>query len=415
MTSPNLLPPGLSLVQQGRLWRIEGTVSLEVPLRARTVRLTVSSPGVTASESLVLGFQITSRVRVWTQNTFLRPPTIVDYGEIGLLFLIPFVGPDAARVAAAVKIVYDNAMSNTDEDNHERAAAVLDRISAFDIVALQEVFDTETLEFFSTGTGNGYWALPGPEGGSLLGVVDVPTNSGLLLLVRQQLASHLEQTPPVVRRFLYYASLRHRSQVFQERSGLFTADGWANKGFTLSVVHVGALPDEFIYVVNTHLQAGSNDAEIRDSQLRQMKRLLDAEADSLHPVLLMGDFNVADGTPERESMLRILGGPVDLFRAANAAARGSTYDPSRNAYAHHWGDASEPAQRLDYLLVRQGTDYILTADQIRVVGDDQNEQVFTRLCRNPDTFEGWQFDDPSLLCYISDHYGVEAHLRLRRA
>jgi hypothetical protein len=126
---------------------------------------------------------------------------------------------------------------------------------------------------------------------------------------------------------------------------------------------------------------------------------------------------VPGGTPEHDAMLATLGAK-DLFQLVRPNEEGVTYDSERNAYALHWnGDDPPLRQRLDYLLVRQGTDYRIVVDgqHVHVQGDGVNEQVVTRLCRNPDTFEGWTFDDSSLQCYLSDHYGLVGHLRLVRA
>jgi endonuclease/exonuclease/phosphatase family metal-dependent hydrolase len=411
-TSPGLLPSGLQLVQDAGAWRIEGVVGPATPLGETTVRLRVTAPSSSAAASLGVGFRLVVPFRVWTQNTYLRPPTIITTAEIAALLLIPIVGPTLAAAATAIKTIYDNAVKNTDDDNEQRAAVVTERIPDFDIVALQEVFSGANLDQITQGTAGGHWSLAGPEGGSIF---DSPGSSGLLLLVRRSLARHLDGTVgPVVRPFAYQLAFAHAMDVYAEKSG---NDALSRKGFTLDVVHFGALADEWIYVVNTHTQADPGNEAIRASQLQQVSAFLAGHADARHPVLFMGDFNVPGGTPEHDAMLATLGAK-DLFQLVRPNEEGVTYDSERNAYALHWnGDDPPLRQRLDYLLVRQGTDYRIVVDgqHVHVQGDGVNEQVVTRLCRNPDTFEGWTFDDSSLQCYLSDHYGLVGHLRLVRA
>jgi hypothetical protein len=73
------------------------------------------------------------------------------------------------------------------------------------------------------------------------------------------------------------------------------------------------------------------------------------------------------------------------------------------------------------MLVRQGMDYRLEVPHIRVVGDGSYplaaQRINTALCRDPGPpSSGFLIDGPSaLLCWLSDHFGLEAELRLVRA
>ena len=74
------------------------------------------------------------------------------------------------------------------------------------------------------------------------------------------------------------------------------------------------------------------------------------------------------------------------------------------------------------MLVRQGSDYLIVLDTTAAFGIEVQDNsparnpanaFDTRLCRAPGPpTTGWLIDDPSLRCYMSDHWGLEAHLRL---
>jgi hypothetical protein len=271
------------------------------------------------------------------------------------------------------------------------------------------------------------------------------TSSGLSLLVRRHLTTHLDSQPipEAARQLLYKLAFDHHAVRFNVAQG---ADAMANKGFTLDTVHIGADPNDFIYIVNTHAQANDpgavDPAAVRASQLQQIRSLIDANTDPRYPVLLLGDFNVKEATDadndgvidideslsgvdvdgdskldarettdEYLAMLGTLGlTPIDdLFRnyyGAQSFAYGS--DGMRNAYARNWFNPDE-RQRLDYMLVRQGTEYRIGLDFILM----HDNPITTQLCQN----SGWVPDPaaPGLRCYLSDHFGVEADLRLQRA
>jgi hypothetical protein len=131
-------------------------------------------------------------------------------------------------------------------------------------------------------------------------------------------------------------------------------------------------------------------------------------------------------TPELPTLIAALGGmtSTDLLRFAHpltiGATVGYTVDSGVNAHANQWGghDPQNPTrERLDYLRVLDGSGFRLTLVSIAVMGDplDPREQPRTRQCFDPDLgSDGWVEANQSLRCYFSDHYGVEAVLRLER-
>jgi hypothetical protein len=207
------LPPGLNLVQVNAVrWRVDGTVpgqmgSINSPVGTYQVNSDLLIEGSGAIASRQYSFQVGTPFSVWMQNTNLRPNN-------------PFV-------------------PNTGDDNEERTDYFLNRIAAFDIIALQEVFDDDQRYQISTGHSADYHLLFGPSSeASPFG-----EDAGLALL--------LKGDPQID------SSLDH-NEVFQECEEALK-DCLSDKGFSVTKYNVGPL--EHIYIVNTHLQAGYDSPE----------------------------------------------------------------------------------------------------------------------------------------------------------
>ncbi len=194
------------------------------------------------------------------------------------------------------------------------------------------------------------------------------------------------------------------------------SDCMAQKGFTIDKINFGGDADSYVYVVNTHLDAGnsSGDAAARASQLVEIRDAINNLNDPSHPVLITGDLNVVGddvaGSSEYSNMIRTLG-VTDLFRVqfpSSASQPGFTFDNQVNAYAFNWADgAGGPTRmRLDYFLVRQGTQFRIdlnTSAQRTISVQNNSPAVMpsrtfdTRLCRDPGPpTHGWLIDNPSL-------------------
>ncbi|MBC8262815.1 MAG: endonuclease/exonuclease/phosphatase family protein [Anaerolineales bacterium] len=410
------LPPGLKLTQSGRHWYIEGVVDVDAPVDLHTIALELNALGIPLL-SEEIAFNIVIPFRVWTQNTTLRPSRILG-------------------------IVKD--LPNTGSDNEERAQLILNRINDFDIIALQEVFGgwfaagDQTSRLARGAFARGFAPLLGPDN-SL-----AKTSSGLLLLVRGSLSS-----PENI--FTAYAHLLPLHQSYKFVTEGQDDDKWANKGFTVTKVFLDAKQhDHFVFVVNTHLQAAYDDSggqykDVRANQLGEIRAVLSAPRFRNHPVLLMGDFNIRATTGRFIQTGSEHHGLVhgdskvweDLVRKSiRFPRRADTIDETRNPYAHFWddhlddhewchspffcgalpgpafdfcldyclGSFSHPTDqtRLDYILVRQGSEFQLIADSVKI----ENDRVATEMCRD----EFPMSDEPGLVCYLSDHYGVSADL-----
>ncbi len=304
-------------------------------------------------------------IRVWTQNTILRPNILPQ---------------------------------NTAADNAERMKLIVEKIRAddFDVVALQEVFDGDQQAQLSNASDlRDYVVIPGPSQAIRL------EDSGLSFVVRRSLVGDQG------------AAAAH-NETFADCAGV---DCLAGKGFTVTTLSLGE--GRRLHIVNTHLQASYGDldssgARTRLRQLEQIMRYLDRPAFAPHPVLLLGDVNVAAGDAEyRARRADVLAGWRDLV-AETGGERLFTVDKdltqgNGNAYAHFWdirriGEPRPrgPRKRVDYLLARPGKKYTLKAGSVRL--EDQSR--LTEMCSG----EFGLADGSDLNCYLSDHYGISAQL-----
>ena len=189
----------------------------------------------------------------------------------------------------------------------------------------------------------------------------------------------------------------------------------AQNGLTIDRIQFGANTNDYIYIVNTQMQSGAGTVydELRAAQQDELYNLIALHTDSAHPVVMVGDLNVIEAvgsawnrtqTPQYFDMLGRLGLGMDSdqfrsFQHNAGNADGFTVDPNRNKYARNGSGA--PIGRLDYILLRQGTEYRLIADSIEMT----DAPVTTTQCSS------WQ-DPASVQCYLSDHFGLAAQLRL---
>jgi len=453
VASGTSLPPGLQLVSRDSANWIEGLITDDTPLGEERITLEVTSPLAPAPTRLFTHLNVAHRLRIWTQNTFLRPEDAFAtsfYAEVSAQLLNPVTAPTAGTLLSAagvVEAIYDLRVKNTDEDNSERLQLIQDRVASFDVIALQEVFDDHRFDdLLDFAPSQSYFALPGPEGrrwslpsglSEDAALAALPkSRSGLVLLVKDDL--HVPSTPvggavgEALQLALKLQRLDHQTVGFTTCHGVLSnaSDCLANKGFTLTTVRVGPDPDEFLFVVNTHLDAAGDagDMTARTAQLMQIGAFLGAAADTAHPTLFLGDFNIIGetggaATAEYTRLLAGIAPSGDLYRNrwTTQAKVGFTINSQHNAYAHNWGnddDLNPTMERLDYMLVRQGSRFRLALDSIEVMGDALDgrwPEPRTANCYDPELLsDGWVESDQSLKCYFSDHYGLEAVLRLVR-
>jgi endonuclease/exonuclease/phosphatase family metal-dependent hydrolase len=293
---------------------------------------------------------------------------------------------------------------------------MLNRINSgeFDIVAFQEVFDDHQRDQFATGySGQEYNLVWGPtEAAGFL--IFFGEESGLGIFVKGD--SNVDF-------FTRWYRLLANHQV-----GTFNTcedhDCKSKKGYSITKVPIGPNDSEFVWIVNTHLQASYDSPRqyenTRKAQLRMIINHLRAQRFRTHPVVLLGDLNIAANNREYFDRLGdLLAGWEDPVRAAFGRGLPFTNDKTRNAYNHFWDDdhldnharqSSHPRtrSRLDYILVRQGTDFQINVDGVAM----EDVSPSTELCRN--TFPLQDHAADGMNCYFSDHYGLSARMRLVR-
>lgn len=393
------LPPGLVLTRRGNNWFVEGTVTNTAPVEKRRVRMRIDSGPDEVGRAATMNFNLSIPLRVWTQNMRLFPSDYIP--TLALVGLCLWPASPSCIIPTTIEAIWDSEIPNTDEDNAQRAGFLIQHLVhnqqqnlPYDIVALQEVWESPFTDgmrdqIASDASNNGYAALDGPQDSGF------EISSGLVLLVRNDFSA---------------PSSTHYRQVFSDGAGF---DDYAQKGLSISKVSFSTDPNDYIYVVNAHLQAG-DEPNVRSNQLSQMRRFIDDHSDPSHPVVIMGDFNIASNGSEYQPMLNQLGNPEDIF--ASTGARPYTSDPVRNAYARYWDNPAQPEnerKRIDYIFIRQGTAYYLVVDSTAL----EDREYTTYLCRDGRTLpsSGWLLGhNAPLICYMSDHFGLSASLRLNK-
>jgi endonuclease/exonuclease/phosphatase family metal-dependent hydrolase len=173
----------------------------------------------------------------------------------------------------------------------ERAQAIAARLACFDIIALQETInDSRRAELFAQMEHHGR-ACGKPSrlpSGRMLAVVDgpdLPDEADWVPLVDDELA--LASRLPVVETGMH---------VFEDAAGV---DVLAAKGVLHARLARGPEPEDLLDVFVTHLQANDEHGEARRNQIAELASIVQRTAQGIAPIVVMGDFNVAGGHPDR--------------------------------------------------------------------------------------------------------------------
>lgn len=228
------------------------------------------------------------------------------------------------------------AVANKRKEPQYRAQQLGEKLAAYDIVGLNEVFADAPREVILAGLRQAWGdefdvvVSPKPDDGRF--------NGGLALATR---------LPILERNTMIY------SVASSPREYGLAADGFASKG----VVHARIARsqenhDDFVDVFITHMEARV--AEIREQQYPEMAAFVKEHADGTRPVLLMGDFNtrgnieylndpeavyhrlfktLADGVPEMEL--------IDTWPAVHPGEEGGTSEQEN----------PERGRRIDYIFM----------------------------------------------------------------
>lgn len=262
---------------------------------------------------------------------------------------------EAPVASASLKLLTFNTFGKPGllgKDEKRRMRLIGPAISGYDVVGLQETF---TRHSATMGKLSGFAHQQWFDNGSLLKL-----GSGLYTVSR-------------------YRILESDFARFEKAK---TWDWFANKGVAFTRLDVPGVGPVDVY--NTHYQAVAKYGEIREHDNSVLEALVNRH-DAGHPTFLMGDFNMKPDSPEFNDLMRRLS-PRDGFREANPDEPGYTSEPG-NLYKK---DDGAP-KRIDYIFALPNANWDIRFDRAAVA---MRELV-----------DGVQ---------LSDHWGVEAQVTIRR-
>lgn len=294
---------------------------------------------------------------------------------------------------------------------------------AYDIVALQEYYNTPDLDISTCDAGplrNAIWSTGRyrnsnnyyrhyPE-------VRAKPDGGISLF-----------TLHPVRKFDHWRWKNDRQTGAKAAEGfIFARIEIPNTGVTLDtyIVHLNSGPD----CDGTRLKDGScfppwrDNGERRRGQLRQLRdQIAKHSRTSRNPVLVLGDFNIGGppskgGNPGYKDILAILRNPDDLWMSARPRENGYTFDCRANTTAALSG--CDYQNRIDYILA--ATDPSLTNSPYLVTVSKKLDIDLVRWRVEPsrlsaserrlvERYGGFRSGPPN----VADHFGLEAVIEIR--
>jgi endonuclease/exonuclease/phosphatase family metal-dependent hydrolase len=251
-----------------------------------------------------------------------------------------------------------------------RYPAIAEKVAEFDIVVIQEAWDKGTRALIEDS--NFPYHAHGPKPHKLMGA------NGLITLSKFPI----------------------KEVKFLEFEDCVGFDCFAKKGALLTRVELPS--GQEIVVINTHLNAWSKDLSGDPGQrtrLKQIQQLLFWIWDRapFDPVLLMGDLNAGQDTPEYNWLVG-MGAFSDLYRnhvqssgAQGDDLHGFTYVPKENTWI----------KGITSLVGKQRLDYVLWAGKGRGARVHRAERAFRHTVA-----QGQE------AVHLSDHYGIAVDLTL---
>ena len=260
-----------------------------------------------------------------------------------LAFTPLFVAPSGADDTSLSVITYNvqflpgvARVANKRKEPEYRVQRIAEEVSAFDIVALQEVFDDEHRQLIIDGVQK-LW-----DGKGTVFVSPTPEdrfNGGCMLMTRLPV---LETNATI---FEHFSSPKDYG---------VRADGHAAKGVIHARIARNAEENSpFIDVYVTHLEARAD--ELRPLQYAEMAAFVKATAASDAPALFLGDFNTrgmaehrADSESQYSQLMRALNGAKpqtrDLWPVLMGEALGGTSEQ----------ESADIGKRIDYVFMADG-------------------------------------------------------------
>lgn len=173
----------------------------------------------------------------------------------------------------------------------ERAQAIATRLACFDVIGLQETInEARRAELFEhlEQAGRACGKPSRLPSGRMFQTVDGPDladETGWLPLLDDELA--LASRLPVVATGMV---------TFEDAAGI---DALVAKGVLHARLATGSGPEDVLDVFVTHLQADAEHDGVRRAQIAELGAFVQAAAHDRAPVIVMGDFNVWGGAPDR--------------------------------------------------------------------------------------------------------------------
>lgn len=165
------------------------------------------------------------------------------------------------------------------------------------------------------------------------------------------------------------------------------ADVFATKGAAMIKIKHESVN---YYLIGTHLQADypfKNNAQVRKKQLQEIKKkLIDTYVAEDDVLVIAGDLNVPDSTPEYTEMLNILN-VNDVVATANCS-NFLTFSP-----LNFWNRQSSESSKLDYILIASKKNQYQTAEP--------HINVITK------NYKGQSID-------LADHHGFGVRLKVNK-
>jgi endonuclease/exonuclease/phosphatase family metal-dependent hydrolase len=231
----------------------------------------------------------------------------------------------------------------------ERRPAAVELLKDYDIIGLQEVFDDDSQDHVVRGWYNDILGTSpewidieepildqSEELGDMTdrGVIDARPNDEEAQMVCDKHflmgpdQADLDQDGGLVI-FSKYPIIKSSAFVFSESAIIFS-DKMANKGVLYACIDItpeGSAKKFHIHVFNTHTQAG-DEPVIRETQFEEFKKFIEnCTEDDGYPIILLGDFNVEDGTDEYTRMNARFAAMkfVDVWRTLRPSEPGHTW------------------------------------------------------------------------------------------
>lgn len=302
-----------------------------------------------------------------------------------------------------LRVLTHNVFGQPEADCEKRATQLGADIAwsqpAYDIVAVQEYFDTTDAGLRSCSSKHLKDAITGPPEYRY-------RNSDNRYLFKPTGEWYQLQADGGVGIFTLHSIEQHKEWEWDNAPHQFRV-----QGFIFARIRIPNTPVTVdTYVVHPHSKGEGCDLDCNRSNMQQLADTISRfSRTSGNPVLVMGDFNIdanPDGNPAYQAIMDALHGPRDLWKEAHPNA-----DPTEGYTKDHCGTVEnyecEPGvdgKRIDYIFVPTHPSLTSSPYEIVIVNPDDVRVIkWTYL---PDEY-------PYFRHRVSDHFGLGAAIEIR--